>query len=142
LWLDISGEGYTVEDAIDAELYRGFRLDMTAAELGSISVNGAPQLITKNPETGKTGVELRNSSLKLRGQFRLPRAVDLPAVGWSEDVQSLRATLALPPGWDLFAATGVDSVQTWFSNWDLWGFFFVLVVSLALPSGDADILVF
>lgn len=133
LWLDADGKSYTVEDSIDAELHRGFRLDLTAAKLGSVEVNGEPQLITKHPDTGATGVELRNTQVSLLGQFRLPATLELPAVGWSEDVRSLSATLELPPGWDLLTATGVDSVSdTWLSHWDLWGFFFVLVLALVV----------
>src|SRR5690606_30022607 len=54
------------------------------------------------------------------------------AVGGDEDVQSLRATLHLAPGFRLVGASGVDHADTWLARWNLWGLFFVLVISLAL----------
>ena len=63
---------------------------------------------------------------------RLPRGGPLRAVGWSADVEALAATLHLPPGWTLLAATGVDQAPgAWTGRWTLLGFFFVLVVALA-----------
>jgi hypothetical protein len=53
-------------------------------------------------------------------------------VGWSEDVQSLSTNLHLGPGYTVFAVRGADSVsETWLQNWDLFGFFFVLLIAIA-----------
>ena len=133
IWLDQDGRGYTVRDTLHGALHKGYRLDLLAGELGHVASAGVDQLITRAPNSGKPGVELRETRLNLVAEWRNQKALgDLPAVGWSEDVQQLSAALHLPPGWSLFSARGVDEVQTWLSSWDLFGFFFVLLVSLAV----------
>ncbi len=133
LWLDLDGRGYTVRDELGAELRQGFRLDLLEGELGHAAADGEDLLITK-AERGGAGVELRKASQALVAEWRAPEAIsELPAVGWSEDVQSLSATLHLGPGYTLLAARGVDTVsQTWLQDWDLFDFFFVLLVSIAV----------
>lgn len=133
LWLDLDGKGFTARDELAGRLRRDWRLDLLHGELGRVRVDGVDRLITLSPAQGHRGVELREGALSLVGESRLARSAELAAVGWSEDVQSLATRLELPPGWRLFAATGVDSAQkTWFSSWDLFAFFFVLVVALAV----------
>ena len=57
----------------------------------------------------------------------------IPAVGWTTGVEQLQATLHVPPGWSLLGASGVDRLPgTWTSRWTLLGFFFVLIVTLAV----------
>ena len=133
LWLDIAGRGFTVRDTFAGSLSRTWRLDLQRpAEPGRISVDATEQLITANPTTQAPGVELRRGALKLEADSRVARAGRLPAVGWSADVEQLAATLHLPPGWSLLAATGVDQAPgAWTGRWTLLGFFFVLVVALA-----------
>ncbi|MFC1642290.1 hypothetical protein ACFL5O_06330 [Myxococcota bacterium] len=133
LWLDLDGGGYTVQDRLTGEMSRGWRLELPAAPLGRAVVDGTDWLVTRNA-AGVTGIELRQGKVKLDAEWRLLSGTgDLPAVGWASDVQTLSATLHLPPGWELFAASGVDSAsRTWLSQWTLWAFFFVLVVALAV----------
>ncbi len=39
----------------------------------------------------------------------------------------------MPPGYDLFAVAGVDEAPgTWVEKWNLWGLFFVVLLSLAI----------
>lgn len=130
LWLDLDGSHYTVRDQLQSELHDGFRLDLTAGELGHVSANGEDLLITKH---GKhAGVELRDAAPTLIAEWRTPANGDLPAVGWSQDVQSLETTLHLGPGYSLLAAQGVDRVsESWLQDWDLYDFFFVLVIAIA-----------
>src|SRR5262249_15040719 len=60
------------------------------------------------------------------------RTGSVRGVGWEANVQSLRAALHLPPGWSLLAAGGVDrSPSSWTARWTLFGFFLVLLVSVA-----------
>ncbi|HMI93166.1 MAG TPA: hypothetical protein VK509_17465, partial [Polyangiales bacterium] len=134
LWLDLDGRGYTVRDRLEAELHQGFRLDLLAGELGHVSADGEDQLITKAAHGKGAGVELRKQKQSLVAEWRAPESLgSLPAVGWSEDVQSLAATLHLGPGYSVFAAGGVDHVdQTWLSDWDLFALFFVLLCSIAI----------
>jgi hypothetical protein len=132
LRLDLSGRGYSVRDQIRGELRRGHRLDLLFGALGRVSLGGEDQLITKEGEVA--GVEVRSAQLEMVADSRLEdvRSV-IPAVGWSEDVQALSATLHLPPGHMLLAVAGVDSASgVWTERWNLGAIFFVLLVTIAL----------
>src|SRR6185503_672345 len=101
--------------------------------LGRIAIDGQDQLVTTQPETKTAGIELRHSALQLEADSRLALTGSLPAVGWTTGVEQLQTTLRVPPGWTLLATTGVDQVPgTWTSRWSLLGFFFVLIVTLAV----------
>jgi hypothetical protein len=131
LWLDQDGRGYTVHDRLTGELHSGFRLELTEGSLGRAAQGGEDQLITQRTAADALGVEVRDVKVALDADSRLERHVaTLPAVGWSEDVRSLGITLLLPPGYSLWAVRGVDDVdRSWLGDWDLLGFFFVLVVA-------------
>lgn len=133
LMMDLDGGGYTVQDQLHAELSRNFRLDLAVAELGRVATKGTDLLITKSPR-GLSGVELRQQKMDLVAEFRINQPLrSLPAVGWQSDVSSLSTNLHLPPGWQALHVTGADSVSdTWWSEWTLWGFFYVLLVSIAV----------
>jgi hypothetical protein len=134
LWLDPDGRQATVRDRFGGILRATTRLDLVPpGTLGRIAVDGQDQLVTANPATKAAGVELRRSALRLEADSRVPVRGSFPAVGWTTGVEQLRATLNLPPGWSLLGATGVDRLPgTWASRWTLLGFFFVLIVSLAV----------
>lgn len=135
LWMDLDGDGFTVRDRLSGELNQTWRLDLdSGGKLGHVQVGGVDQLITRNPETKKPGVELRKGNLEMTAEWRLEDGgSELPAVGWTEDVQSLDATLHLPPGRTLLYAGGVDDLPgTWVDEWDLFAFFFVLLVSIGI----------
>ncbi|HKU43956.1 MAG TPA: hypothetical protein VJR89_37605, partial [Polyangiales bacterium] len=131
LWLDQDGTGYTVHDEVTGELHSGFRLELREGVLGRAAQAAEDQLITQRTASGPLGVELRSVAVALSADSRLDKhQTDLPAVGWSEDVRELGITLHLPPGYALWAVRGVDEVdRSWLGDWDLWGFFFVLVVA-------------
>ncbi len=135
MWMDLKGGGYTVQDTLKGPLSRAWRLDLeTDGTLGHVINGGEDQLITENPKNKKPGVEIRDKTLNMLAEWRIDEtSSDLPAVGWSEDVQNLRATVHLPPGHTVLFAKGVDNLPgTWWDRWDLWGFFFVLIVSFAV----------
>ncbi|MGC4066666.1 MAG: hypothetical protein QM784_18930 [Polyangiaceae bacterium] len=122
-----------MRDVVKGTLSRSFRLDLAGAALGHAQADGKDLLITKSPD-GAFGVELRKPATNLTAEFRYePRGSTLPAVGWRFDVTSLSTTLNLPPGWEILHVSGADSVhQTWTSRWTLWGFFYVLLVTIAV----------
>ena len=137
MWLDVDGEGLTIRDRLTGSLEQQWRLDYAGpAELGHVNNQATDDdvLITKNPDTGNSGVELRQANLDLRADLRLESSDGaLRAVGWDHDVKSLSATVNLPPGWTLFTASGADDVRgTWLASWTLWDFFFVLMVALSI----------
>jgi hypothetical protein len=135
IWLDLDGGGFTFRDRLTGSLNRSWRLDLLApGALGRAAVDGQDQLLTAQPESGATGLELRRSELNLVADSRFPRhGSALHAVGWSVDVEQLRSRLHLPPGWSILGAGGVDQLPgTWTSRWTLLGFFFVLLVTFAV----------
>ena len=134
LWLDPDGRAASVRDRFAGTLRATTRLDLLPpGTLGRIAVDGQDQLVTARPDTKAAGVELRRSALRLEADSRMALAGAIPAVGWTTGVEALQATLHVPPGWSLLAATGVDNVPgTWTSRWTLLSFFFVLIVTLAV----------
>jgi len=134
LWLEPDGRGASVRDRFGGTLRATTRLDLLPpGTLGRIAVNGQDQLVTAHPETKAAGVELRSSALQLEADSRLALKGGVPAVGWTTGVEQLQATLHVPPGWSLLGSTGVDRLPgTWTSRWTLLGFFFVLIVTLAV----------
>jgi hypothetical protein len=134
-WLDFNGRGFTVQDQIQGTVRRQWSLVMNPPlMLGRVAVGGEDRVITEQGAEKKMGVELRRGQLDLQADARLPqRAGALSAVGWDHDFQSLSGVLHLPPGWRLWAATGVDQVSdTWLQRWSLLDFFLVLIIALAV----------
>jgi hypothetical protein len=134
IWLDLDGSGYTARDTIGAQLHRNFRLDLLAGELGHVAVQGEDLLITKAADAKHSGIELREAEQHVVAEWRGAGALRrMKAVGWSEDVQALGATLHLGPGFSVLSASGVDGIsQSWVQDWDLFDFFFVLLVVIAV----------
>jgi hypothetical protein len=136
LWLDPDGAGLTGADQLGGTVHRRWRLELMEGQLGRAIVNGSPHLVSMLASEGqepRAGVELRHTNIDVRAEWRNEEAsTRFRAVGWDEDVQSLSATLHLAPGFRLMGASGVDQASTWLEDWNLWGLFFVLVLSLAL----------
>ena len=135
LWLDFSGDGYTVSDRIEGQLHRSWRLEVQpGTELGRVVASGADQSITRLEAQGPAGVELRQGALALEADSRMPReGGSLSAVSWDADFNRVSATLQLPPGWKLVAARGADSVPgTWVDRWTLFDLFVVLIIAVAM----------
>lgn len=135
IWLDFDGAGYTLSDRIGGQLSQGWRLEADPAlELGRVSIDDQLQFITRRGEDGPLGVEVRRGELNLAADSRIEGDTRrLPAVGWQQDVQQLSATLHLPPGWTLLAASGVDQVPgTWLQRWTLLDLFVVLIAAAAV----------
>lgn len=134
LWLDMDGKGCTFHDFITGRSQQIWRLDATEGEdLGSVSMKGEGQLITRNPATGAPGVEIRTRNLSLEATGRMKVASELSASGWKTDAGNVSVTLNLPPGWRLFALFGADWVSgDWFTAWNLLDLFLLLIFTLAV----------
>jgi hypothetical protein len=134
LWLDEDGRGLTFRDEISGAMQQIWRLDVAPEQnLGSVRADGEGQLITRNPATGTSGVELRSRMLKLQATGRMERGSPLSATGWNSDAEKVGVTLNLPPGWRLFALFGADWVQgDWLTAWTLLDLFLLLIFSLAV----------
>ena len=135
LWLDFHGEAYTVHDQITGQVTRNWRLDSgDSLQLGQVLIDGKPQFITQLDATSAEGIEVRRGKVDLRADGRMTDHIDhFAASGWAHDFQSARATLNLPPGWDVFSIGGVDNIpDTWLKRWTLLDLFLVLVISAAV----------
>jgi hypothetical protein len=134
LWLDEDGGGLTYQDRFRGRMQQIWRLDVADGhELGAVRVDGQGQLITANPQTGASGVEIRSRDLNLEAIGRVDRTAELAATGWQVDAESLALTLTLPPGWRVFAIFGADQVMgDWLTAWSLLDLFLLLIFSLAV----------
>jgi hypothetical protein len=133
-WLDEDGRGVTYRDRIGGELQQIWRLDVAdGQQLGAVRIDGEPQLITANPQTGTHGVEIRNRNLQMETIGRADLTNNLSAVGWQTDVESLHLSFSLPPGWRVFSLFGADKVEgDWLTAWTLLDLFLLLIFSLAV----------
>jgi hypothetical protein len=138
LWLDFDGSGATVRDALSGDMKQTFRLEMTGAlELGRVSIASRDVFITKQAGSNFSGVEVRQGSVSASADGRLrslgmPLFASIPAVGWNHDVESAQLSVALPVGWDVFHARGVDSISnSWVNDWRLLEIFLCMVLTVA-----------
>jgi len=134
-WLDFDGNGFTIQDKLTGTISRKWALTLNPpAGLGKATVDGIDQLITAQGPDGRPGVELRKGQLVMEADSRLNGALrKIPAVGWDSTFQHVSGRLNLPPGWKLFAASGVDVLPgTWINRWTLLDIFVVLIISLSL----------
>ncbi|MBS1215014.1 MAG: uncharacterized protein H6R26_3631, partial [Proteobacteria bacterium] len=135
LWLDFGGGGYTVSDLITGKMTRDWRLNVLGGmQLGRVAADGVPQLVTRLGEKGPVGVEVRRGSVNMSADSRLEGETwHFPATGWDKDFRAVKTRLHLPPGWRLFAATGVDNApDSWVNRWTLLDLFLVLIAALAV----------
>ncbi|MHA3775183.1 hypothetical protein ACXR0O_26975 [Verrucomicrobiota bacterium sgz303538] len=134
LWLDENGRELTFRDKISGNMQQIWRLDAAPGQdLGSVRSEGQGQLITRNPQNGRPGVEIRTRNINLEATGRMDRERGLPATGWNSDADNLKVTLNMPPGWRLFALFGADWVYgDWLTAWTLLDLFLLLIFSLAV----------
>lgn len=135
LWLDFSGQGYTLEDRISGTISRSWRLTVDPAlVLGRAELERQGVPITQEASTARKGIEVRPGSLQLRAESRHEGTFQqIPANGWSVPMQQAQTRLHLPPGWDLWAVFGVDQQpDTWLQRWQLLDWFLVLVTALGI----------
>ncbi|MBF0212829.1 MAG: hypothetical protein HQM00_04585 [Magnetococcales bacterium] len=134
IWLDFSGEGWTIQDHIQGEEIGSWRVEMNPPmALGRVMIDGENQFITRLGDAGLSGVELRQRQVKMVAESRMPRNGGvIPATGWNQDFQKVSGVLNLPPGWQLLHTSGMGSVhESWIGQWSLLDLFLVMVVSLA-----------
>ncbi|HPA17721.1 MAG TPA: hypothetical protein PLU30_08225 [Verrucomicrobiae bacterium] len=134
LWLDENGRAMTYRDHVTGAMQQIWRLDAAEGqELGAVKINGAGQLVTKNPKTGAHGVEVRARNLDLDAVGRMARSQKIAATGWRTDADALTINLNLPPGWRLLALFGAEWVSgDWLTAWSLLDLFLLLIFSLAI----------
>ena len=132
IWLDFDGNGFTFNDNITGKLSRDWRLNASEIQLGQVTLNGKPQLITENNKK-QQGVEIRHGNLNLSADSRIENNQrTLSASGWDIDFNKVTATLYLPAGWKLLSLSGANSNRTWFKKWTLLDLFMVLITAIAI----------
>lgn len=134
LWLDFSGDGYTIQDQISGNINRSWRLEMAAPQtLGHAAVDGKDQLVTRTAANAPAGIEIRQGTVNIGAESRVESTGSLSATGWLQAFNSLSATLHLPPGWRLLHVSGADRTpSSWVERWSLFDFFVVLMTTLAV----------
>lgn len=133
LWLDFSGDAYTVKDEISGTLSRHWRLNATKdVSLGQVMIDGQPQTITRLQGEEVDGVEMRQGNVNLIADSRVTD-IDgtLSATGWQSQFNKVNATLHLPMGYQLFSLAGADAPQAWLNRWSLLDLFLVLITAMA-----------
>lgn len=138
LWLDFDGAGATSKDTIRGTMNHGWRLSASPElQLGRLMSNGTPQLVTRMAdEQGanlESGVEIRQANVEVEAINRIAPLANMSANGWQHDFDKVDLSLQLPPGWQLWHASGPDKVTTsWLSRWDLWDLFICLLIVAGL----------
>jgi len=137
MWLDFDGKGYTVKDHISGTMNEGWRLDADPDTLlGRVTINNKDQLITYDRDGKTPGVEIRQGTINITAVSRIERQDHkFNSVGWKHGFHSLNTTVHLPPGYDLFAGTGMDRAHSsWISKWSLFDLFILLMITAAISN--------
>jgi hypothetical protein len=134
MWLDFDGDGLVVKDLIAGSMRTQWRLDMLDPyALLSATEYGENLLITDGEDEGRTGVEIRQSSVDVGAIGRAETQGIMPVTGWDTRFTDVQMTLNLPPGRKLFMAPGVDrAAGSWMSQWQLLDFFLVLIITISV----------
>lgn len=135
MWMDFDGKGFTINDAINGTMTKGWRLVVAPEmDLGSVRIDDEPQFITVLDEGKDKGVEVRRGQINLEAASRFTESVSVvPVTGWQHDFQKVSTSLYLPPGWKLFSAHGADNLpNTWLQSWTLLDLFMVLIIAVAI----------
>jgi hypothetical protein len=131
-WLDFSGAGYTVVDALSGRMRQGWRLDMDIPYIlqSARTQSGESLLVTAGAASGLTGVEVREPKVALSAVSRIAqRGGALPATGWRTRFVQVAGQLVMAPGYRLLAAFGPDSApEAWLERWRLLDIFAVLLI--------------
>ncbi|NVJ59960.1 MAG: hypothetical protein HWE27_06190 [Gammaproteobacteria bacterium] len=128
LWLDFDGSEWTFEDSINGQIRKDWRLDMQEPfRLARGEEQGESLLVTQlQPE--QTGLELRLPNVQVTAGGTIANEGSLPVNGWLSGFEQVTWNLNLPPAYRLLIASGAESDNGWFSKWNLWNVFWLLIV--------------
>jgi hypothetical protein len=137
IWLDSSGQGFSIRDVISGNLLHSWRIDvLDEYSLGKATINNENILVTQY--NGKNGVEVRDTNLLLNTEGRInSNSREISPTGWQVDFDKVSINLNLPPGWKLITVTGADRIsESWLKHWNLMNIFILCLITL----GTAKIL--
>ena len=131
LWLDFDGGGFVFADQITGRMRADWRLDMAPPfSLLGATEHGTDLQVTES--VAGAGIEVRQAGLDVEALGRVETRGPMPVLGWRSDFHSASATLHVPPGHKLLAATGVDAAPaSWTGRWRVLDFFVLLIVTVA-----------
>lgn len=137
-WLGMDGGEVTISDRLSGTLSESWDISFNGGELQRAEMNGVLQPISKH-KNGETTVEVRKSNINLNTTAQNKNGVSpfgiltLPANGWSSDITGGSTTINTAPGWKIMGiwSSGNES-NTWFSQWNLYDVFSLLLVALAV----------
>lgn len=123
-WLDFSGKGWWVSDALSGPLPRAGRLNASPAyEMRSATLSGKPILVSGMDN--KTGVELRPEpwvkTIDLNAMLRHEgRSGSVPIAGIEGEYSQVNWTVHMPSGYKVLFAPGADRAhRVWWNAWTL-----------------------
>ncbi len=132
-WLDQDGKGFSIQDRITGKVSRSWRIESTPPMVpGRITISGRDQLITRINSKSPPGVELRQGRLDMTAESRIRAGGPVPVTGWKMNMKQVKCILNLPPGWRILHAEGVDSANTWITQWTLFDVFITLIFFLGV----------
>ena len=131
LWMDFDGQGFVFSDEISGVMRSGWRMEMAAPYALMSAAEEDKHLLVTEVE-GNSGVEVRRTDVDLGALGRAETRGEMPVTGWRSEIDTVSATLHLPPGHKLLAAPGVDQApNSWSSQWKLLDFFLLLIIAMA-----------
>jgi hypothetical protein len=141
-WLDYGGGGLSCRDDLRGTIRRDWKITLDPPfKLGQASLNGVPQVITKQKNKkgeDSEGLQLRQGALKLTADLRVEDFKGIiPASGWDQDLMSSFQSLNLPPGYSLFYAKGPKAYElsghpaSFWDGWTTLDLFIVILIIFA-----------
>lgn len=133
IWIDLDGSGSTIRDRFSGQLNQDFRINALPQLLvGRATVDGESALVTVDPKTNVSGVELRSQALNMEVVSKVANSRDLDATGWDITADNLSLTLNLPPSWKLlYVAGAARAFGSWVDSWTLLDIFISILLVLA-----------
>lgn len=119
-WIHPEGGTITVSDTLRSKENRSERLNASPElTLHRVMVDSNAIMISKDPNSGAEGIELRTKNPIIVAEGEL-RTAPLPAVGWQADIEELEWSVQVPAGWRLLHVQGPDVVHgSWITRWRL-----------------------
>lgn len=133
MWLTQDGSRVVSQDMLSGALGDDVRMNVSSeTALHRVESQGRAQLITKDPKSGASGVEVRDQNFSIQAETSQPFIrKTLTASGWEKNVESLGVTLHVPNGWEVLHVKGPDVVSaTWVSKWNLLDVFLIALVTI------------
>lgn len=133
IWMDLNGDGLTIADDLRGTLQRGTRVNALSENLiGRASLYNEPILVSKDPDKGLSGVELRDQGIELSTVARVDGSKTISAAGWDIVASRVAGVLNLPPSWKLITIIGATNVTgAWFDSWTLLDLFLGILIVLS-----------